>query len=365
MKPHDILFLPGPTEVRAELLEQMARPMIGHRSQQAKELVLRLVGKLPALFCTRQRALFESVPATLLMEAAIRNLVAKRVLVTTCGAFSERWLEIARACGREADALAVEWGEAITPAQLDAALARGSYDAVTITHNETSTGVMNPLRELAAVARKHGALVLVDAVSSLAGAPLEFDAWDLDLVFAGVQKCVALPPGIVLFALSERALAKAATLPGRGFLLDFPRTAAALAKGEPIATPSLSHLFALDAQLDAIAREGLEARWARHARMAARARAWAAERSLAMYSRDGFHSPTVSTIRVGPGEAAARLSSARKSGYVVSNGYGKLKDHTIRIGHMGDHTEAELERVLAALDAAGFASAAPTGKTAR
>jgi aspartate aminotransferase-like enzyme len=358
---HDVLYLPGPTEVRAELLAEMARPMIGHRSQKAKELVVRLVERLPALFCTRQRALFESVPATMLMEAAIRNLVAKRVLVTTCGAFSERWLEIARACGREADALSVEWGEAITPQLLDAALARGGYDAVTITHNETSTGVINPLRELAAVARKHGALVLVDVVSSLAGARIEFDAWDLDLAFAGVQKCVALPPGIVLFALSERALAQAATVPQRGFLLDFPRTAAALAKGEPIATPSLPHLFALEAQLDAIAREGLDQRWARHARMAARTRAWASERSLAMFSRDGFHSPTVSTIRVGPGEAVARLASARKAGFVVSNGYGKLKDQTIRVGHMGDHTEADLECVLAALDAVGFA----TGRTAR
>lgn len=359
---HDILYLPGPTEVRAELLAEMARPMIGHRSQQAKELVLRLGAKLPALFRTQQRALFESVPATLLMEAAIRNLVAKRVLVTTCGAFSERWLEIARTCGREADALAVAWGEPITPDKLDAALARGGYDAVTITHNETSTGVIQPLRELAAVARQHGALVLVDAVSSLAGAPIEFDAWELDLVFAGVQKCVALPPGIVLFALSERALAKAKDVPGRGFLLDFPRTAAALAKGEPIATPSLPHLFALDAQLDAIAREGLDARWARHARMAERTRAWASERALAMFSRDGFHSPTVSTIRVGPGEAVARLASARKAGYVVSNGYGKLRDHTIRVGHMGDHTEADLERVLAALDAPGFARARATSR---
>jgi aspartate aminotransferase-like enzyme len=347
---HDVLFLPGPTEVRAALRAEMARPMIGHRSLQAKELVLRLVGKLPALFQARGNALFESVPATLLMEAAIRNLVRERVLVTTCGAFSERWLEIAHSSGRHADALAVEWGEAIEPAALDAALARGNYEAVTITHNETSTGVLNPLRELAAVARARGVLVIVDAVSSLAGVNIEFDAWDLDLVFAGVQKCVALPPGITLFALSQRALAKAATVEGRGFLMDFPRIAAALAKGEPVATPSLAHLFALEAQLDAIAREGLAQRFERHARMAARTRAWAAERGLAMFSRDGYHSPTVSTIRVGPGEAVARLAHARKQGYVVSNGYGKLKDQTIRIGHMGDHGEAELERVLAALD---------------
>src|SRR6186997_2966705 len=189
---HDILYIPGPTEVRPEILAEMARPLIGHRSGACKELVLRIAQKLSPVFGTAQPALFETCPATALMEAAMRNLVRKRVLVLACGAFSERWHQIALSCGKESDQLAVEWGRANRPEELEKALATGRYDAVTITHNETSTGAINPLAALAAVARKHqDVLVLVDAVSSLGGVAVDFDQSGLDLVFAGTQKCLA------------------------------------------------------------------------------------------------------------------------------------------------------------------------------
>ena len=346
---HDVLFVPGPTEVREEIRAHMARPLIGHRSRACVELVQRLRPALAPIFGTASLPLFESVPATALMEAGLRNLVRQRALVLTCGAFSERWHEIALAAGKQADSLAVEWGRANRPDDLRRALATGEYDAVTITHNETSTGVMNPLAELCAVAREFDALVLVDAVSSLAGAPVDVDRNGIDFCFAGVQKCLALPPGISVYALSERALARAAEIPGRGWLLDFVRAKRGLDQGETLATPSIAHLFALEAQLGAIAAEGLAARHARHAAMAERTRAWAASRGLSMFSEAPHHSPTVSTIRAGAPDVDQLVARARAAGFVLSNGYGKLKGLTFRVGHMGDHRLETLERLLASI----------------
>jgi predicted phosphoserine aminotransferase len=328
----------------------MARPLIGHRSSACKELVQRLRPKLAPLFGTAGLPLFESCPATALMEAGVRNLVRERALVLTCGAFSERWHEIALGAGKRADALPVDWGRANRAGELRRALATGAYDAVTITHNETSTGVMNPLPELTAAAREFDVLVLVDAVSSLAGAPVDFDRNGIDFCFAGVQKCLALPPGLSVYALSERALRRAAEIPGRGWLLDFVRAVRGLDKGETPATPSIPHLFALEAQLDAIAAEGLPARFARHAAMAERTRAWAAARGLSMYSEAPHHSPTVSAIAAGGRDVEALVRRARAAGFVLSNGYGKLKGLTFRIGHMGDHRIEALERLLASLE---------------
>jgi aspartate aminotransferase-like enzyme len=319
MTKHDVLYIPGPTEVRPEILAAMSRPLIGHRSAACKELVLRIVSRLAPVFDTTGPVLFETCPATALMEAAIRNLVKKRVLVLACGAFSERWHQIALSCGRESDQLAVEWGRANRGEDLARALATGRYDAVTITHNETSTGVMNPLAELAAIARQHEVMILVDAVSSLGGAPVDFDKNGLDLVFAGTQKCLAVPPGITVYALSNRALQRAEQVSDRGWLLDFIRA------------------------------KRLPARYERHAAMARRTHVFVKESGLEMFPEAGALSPTVSTIRGASLDVEKVLAMVRKRGFVLSNGYGKLKGHTFRIGHMGDHTMADLEKVLTAI----------------
>jgi predicted phosphoserine aminotransferase len=347
---HDILYIPGPTEVRPEILAEMAKPLIGHRSGACKELVLRIAKKLAPVFGTERPALFETCPATALMEAAIRNLVKKRVLVLACGAFSERWHQIALSCGKESDALGVEWGQANRPEDLARALATKKYDAVTITHNETSTGAMNDLAALAAIARQHeDVMILVDAVSSLGGAAVDFDTHGLDLVFAGTQKCLAVPPGITVYQLSPRALERAGQVKDRGWLLDFVRAAKGFATGETTATPSVSHLFALDAQLDAILKEGLPSRYERHAAMARRTQAFAKEIGLEMFPEPRALSPTVSTIKGGRVDVEKMLAAVRKKGFVVSNGYGKLKNQTFRIGHMGDHAMPSLEKVLGAI----------------
>ncbi|MCC6673489.1 MAG: alanine--glyoxylate aminotransferase family protein [Planctomycetes bacterium] len=352
-QPHDLLFLPGPVEVDPELRAILAEPMVGHRSQRFKAELLRVLGRLQELFATRAHTLLENAPATALMEAGIRNLVARRVLVTTCGAFSERWATIARSCGREVETLAVPWGQAVTPEALRAALrARGPFEAVTITHNETSTGVIQPLRELAAAVRETApeTLVLVDVVTSLAGAELPFDAWGLDLAFAGTQKALALPPGLVVYALSDRALRRSAEVPDRGFLLDFVRAREGLAKGETLATPCVPLVFALGRQLDRILAEGLLPRAARHAALQARVAAWAARHGFTFFPEQAaWRSPTVSCLRASGRDVPALLQKARAAGFVLDGGYGPLKGQTFRIGHMGDHGVARVDALLAAI----------------
>lgn len=350
---HELLFIPGPTEVYPEILRELARPQIGHRTAACRELIGRVRRKLAPLFATRQHVLFESCPATALMEAAIRNLVPARSLHLTCGAFSERWHKVARACGREATAVSVEWGRANEPDDLHRALEGERFDAVCITHNETSTGILNPLPELAAIVREAGGpLLLVDAVTSLAGTRLDFDALGLDLAFASTQKCLALPGGFTVYALSERALERAATVPDRGWLLDFVRAWEGLEEGNSVATPSIPHLWALDAQLDRIADEGLEQRYARHDSMAESLRAWARAHGLEMFGDPRYLSPTTGTVQAGRLDVAALVQALREKGFFISNGYGPLKGKTFRVGHMGDHGMPQLEALLAAMSAA-------------
>lgn len=349
---HEMLWIPGPTEIYPELLAQLARPTIGHRSKACKDLILRCRDKLAPVFGTTQHVLFESCPATAIWEAAIRNLVPTRSLHVACGAFSERWTKVARACGREADEIHVPWGQANKPEALRAALQAKSYDAVCLIHNETSTGVTNPLRELVEVVREFpGTLVLVDAVTSFAGLPMPFDELGLDLAFASTQKCLALPGGFSVYALSERALARASEAEGRGWLLDFVRANEGLAKGASVATPSIPHLYALEFQLDRIHSGGLDARYERYRWMAERTRAWAREHELEMFSEEGYASDTTSCVAAGSLDVGQFVEALRARGKFISNGYGKLKGQSFRIGHMGDHGPEELEALLSDMDA--------------
>lgn len=351
--PHDVLFIPGPVEVDYDLREILARPMVGHRSQRFKDETIALCTKLKPLFRTGAHTLWENAPATALMEAAIRNLVKARVLHLTCGAFSERWATISTSCGREALRESVPWGAANEPDALRKALkAHGPVDAVAITHNETSTGVLNPLRELCAAVREVApeTLILVDVVTSLAGAELRFDEWGIDCAFAGTQKALALPPGLCVFAVSARAMQRAEGMAGRGFLLDFVRQRDGLAKGETVATPCVPLAFALSAQLDRIAKEGLEAREARHLAMRGEVERWAARTGFAFYPGDAARrSPTVSCVKASGKDVPELLKKARAKGFVVDGGYGNLKGQTFRIGHMGDHTVARVQALLASL----------------
>ncbi|MFN7589070.1 MAG: pyridoxal-phosphate-dependent aminotransferase family protein [Planctomycetota bacterium] len=355
MGDHPILFLPGPTEVDDELRQLMATPLVGHRSAAFVAVVQDVCQRLRSLLLTSQPAAFETCAATALMEAGIRNLVPRtgRSLHLVCGAFSERWQQIAASCGRATDALVVPLGEAHDPERLRQRLRQGPpVDAVCITHNETATGVIEPLRELAAVVRAEApdTLILADVVTSLAGAELRFDAWGLDLVFAGTQKCLALPPGLCVYALSERARTRAAAMPERGFLLDLPRAIAETNDGKTIATPCVPLVLALQRQLQRVAAEGLEHRWARHLDLRARTLQWARARGFAPFvAAEAARSPTVSCIHARGGDVAALAQRAKAAGFLIDQGYGSLRGVAFRIGHMGDHGPARLDALLRSL----------------
>lgn len=347
-------FVPGPTWVRPEILRELTRPMIGHRSNEFKELFHRINRDLKELFGTRQTTVVITASGTGVMQAALENCVKQRVLVTTCGAFSERWYNIAESLGYEVDRLDAGWGNAIDPDALADHLARhhrAHYDAVTITHNETSTGVTNDVAALSAVIREEApdALVLVDAVSSLGGVPVEFDAWGADVCLASVQKCLALPPGITVAAVSDQAIARAKKHPYRGTYFDLVAYKEKADDDSVPSTPSIPHFYALAAQLEHILRgEGLDARYERHRVMrdithqrTARYAKLAADRA--------FASATVTTlVPVLPPDALR--NEMKKRGFTLGGGYGQWKDTTFRIGHMGDISVADLEAMLDALD---------------
>ena len=349
-------FLPGPTEVRPEIMQAMLKPMIGHRGKEMEQLVERLQVGLRYVFRTQRPVYISSSSATGLMEAAIRNGVRRRVLCLVNGAFSERFYRIAKACGVDADPLEVPLGEVNTPAALEKALQRGIYDAVTVVHSETSTGVLNPIRELAAAARAAGDVVLlVDSVSGIAGAPVETDAWRIDFMLTGSQKCFALPPGLAFAVAQPNILDRARTKNDRGIYFDLIEFDKNIQKNQTPNTPAVSLFYALDAQLQAIQRETIEARWARHQAMARRTYAWVDEMRergvlLEVLAPAGYRSPSVTCIRVPEGTSGAKVSAEMKArGYVIASGYGPLRDATFRIGHMGDHTLDELDELLEAL----------------
>ena len=352
-------FLPGPTEVRPEILEALVRPVISHRGPAIVELMERLMPGLRRLFRTRRPVYVSTSSATGLMEAAIRNAVARRVLCLVCGAFSERFYDIAVACGKEAQRLDVEWGasnELGTAAEVASA---GGFDAVTVVHSETSTGVLNPVAEIAAAVREAApeTLILVDCVSSLAGAPVETDGWSLDFALTGAQKALALPPGLAFGVASERALARSRKVPDRGLYFSFEAFEEAAQKRQTTNTPAISLLYALDAQLRRIEEEGLEARWARHRAMAERTWGWIEEvrdrydLDLRVLAPEGRRSPTVTCVMLPEGMSGKALAAAVGArGYTIGTGYGPLKDRSFRIGHMGDHTLDELESLLGVLE---------------
>lgn len=346
------LFIPGPTDVHSDVLAAQAQEMIGHRGADFEALFARIQPKVRKVFFTQSRVYISTSSGTGLQEAAIRNCVAHQVLCCVNGAFSERWYEVARANGKHATPLEVEWGRAITPDLVDAALSAADCDAITLVHNETSTGVASPIQDIAALvrARYPRVTILVDAVSSLGGAKLDFDEWGLDVLLTSSQKCLALPPGLSLAAVSDRALEKARSVPNRGLYFDFVDLERHLQKNQTPATPAITLMWALDAGLDRILVEGLAARFERHARMAARAQAWAAER-FDLFAQHGYRSATVTCVKnMRRMDVTALNRYLRARQMQISEGYGRLKSDTFRIAHMGEIGLADLEVVLAAID---------------
>jgi aspartate aminotransferase-like enzyme len=349
--PHKRLFIPGPTEVRAENLAALARPQVGHRSQEFKDLYASVVPKLRRLLGTEGRVFLFTSSSTGVWEAAIRNCVRGRVLCCMQGAFSDRWYKVAEANGKQAAQLRVDWGKGITAAMIDDALAKGDYDAITVVHNETSTGVMNRLDEIAEVMTRHPDVsFLVDAVSSMAGAKLDVDRLGIDVCLAGLQKAFSLPAGLAVATVSERALEKARTIENRGYYFDFLEMLKYDDRGQTPSTPAIPQIFALDAQLDDIFAEGPEQRFARHAELAEIVRGWARSH-FALFAEEGFESATVTCVDNTRGISVADLNSELgRQWAMISNGYGVLKEKTFRVAHMGDTQEWEIRGLLATID---------------
>ncbi len=349
-------FLPGPTECRPAVLEAMLQPMIGHRVPEMEALISRIEPGLKYVFQTHRPVYIVPSSGTGLMEAAVRNGARRHVLSLVNGAFSERFHRIALANGLRADAIEVPWGQVHTPEMVDDALRRGIYDAVTVAHSETSTGALNPIHELAEIAHKNGDVaILVDSVSGMAGARVLTDEWKIDFILTGSQKAFALPPGLAFGVAQESVLERARSQPARGTYFDFLEYEKNILGNQTPNTPAVSLIYALAEQLEHIRAETIEGRWARHEAMAKRTHEWVrsmAERGVALdvLAPEGHRSPTVTAVRVPPGWTGPRVvDGARERGFVLASGYGKLKESTFRIGHMGDKTMDELEALLEAL----------------
>ena len=352
-------FFPGPTEVRTEVLAAMARPMIPHRGAEFSAIFARMQAALKQVFVTTRPVYVSSSSATGLMEAAMRAAPPGRVLSIVNGAFSERFSAIARNCERDTDVLEVPWGQVVDLAVLEQRLAARTYAALTVAHSETSTGALTDVRRVTQLARAHGARCLVDSVTGIGGAPLEFDAWELDVALTGSQKALAMPPGLAFLACSPDFIAAAPATPGRGLYFDLVEFDESTAKNQTPNTPAISLFYAAEVQLAAIAAEGMPARWARHAAMAERTQRWA-EGLAAKFGPEfgvlasaGHRSPTVTSVTLPARLAGTTLVKAvRERGFTIGSGYGTNRDTTVRIGHMGDHTLPALERCLGACESA-------------
>ena len=347
------MFVPGPVDVDPQVLAAQTKPMLPHRSKEFETIFQRASDKARLLFFTQYRVFLMTSSGSGLQEAAVRNFAKESVLSCVNGAFARRWYDAACANGKQADLLEVDWDRPITGELVAGALRRKHYEILTVVHNETSTGLQNPIREIAEAA--HGAspdtLICVDAVSSLGGARLEMDAWGIDMLLTSSQKCLALPPGLALGAVSDRALAYAEGVPNRGWYFDLVLMEKHRLKDSTPATPALSLIYALDLQLDRILSEGLEKRFARHTAMAQRVQSWAAGRGLGLYAPEGYRSQTMTTLHntlVWDISALNQFLLEREMR--LANGYGPLKGKTFRIAHMGETQMEDVERLLAALD---------------
>lgn len=346
---HKKLFIPGPVEVRQDVLEKMATPMIGHRSKEASALQRGISDKLRKVFYTNEEILLSTSSGSGLMEGAIRCTTKKRAAVFSIGAFGKRWYEMAKFNNVPADLFAVEMGEAITPEMVDDALSTGKYDSVFVTHNETSTGIMNPIEEIAEVVKKYPDVVFcIDAVSSAAGSKIEVDKLGIDICVTSSQKAIGLPPGLAICTFSRKAVERAKTIEFRGYYLDLLNLYNFIQKKDyqyP-STPSLSHMFALDYALDLMLEEGLDNRFKRHIEMAEYVRAWA-KKYFDLFGDEKHLSNTVTAIKNTRGISVADLNKELgKRGFAISNGYGDLKEKTFRIAHMAEMTLDDIKELL-------------------
>ncbi|MEM8954517.1 MAG: alanine--glyoxylate aminotransferase family protein [Verrucomicrobiota bacterium] len=351
---HIKLFSPGPVEVSPETFAAMTHPMIGHRGAEFQALYADVHPRLQTMFGTTQPVFLSTSSAWGVMEGALRNLVdGGKVLCCACGAFSDKWIDVAKRSGKQVVPLQVEWGQPIDPDAVRTALQVGGFDAVTLVHNETSTGVLNPLAEIAAVVREFEEVLLIaDTVSSFSVLPTPTDELGIDVLLTGSQKALALPPGLALFTASERAFRRAETVSDRGYYFDFLEFKKNQAKDMTPSTPCISLIYALRSKLDQIFTEGLERRYERHARLNRLVHQWVTRSGFQFFAPEAFRSLSLTCIKNNREIDVPLLISNLRERHrmTIDGGYGKIKGKTFRISNMGDETEETVTALLAALD---------------
>lgn len=351
--PKPKLFIPGPVDVAPETLAALGGPAIGHRGGDFEELYASIQPGLKKICMTERPVFLSTSSAWGVMEGSVRNLVQKKVLNLCCGAFSDKWYEVALACGKSAEKIQVEWGEPIDPEAVRAKLAEGGFDAVTLVHNETSTGVLNPLKEIAEVVRSFDdVMLIVDTVSSLSALPIPCDELGIDVMLAGVQKAFAIPPGLAVFVTSERAQERAARTEGRGYYFDFLEFAKNDAKNNTPSTSAIPHLYALKERVDHIHEEGLENRYARHEITNAMIHEWGNRHGIEILPPKGYRSKTLTCFKTPENLDLQNFIKALKTvhNFAINGGYGKIKGTTFRISNMGNETKETMAELITALD---------------
>ena len=349
------LFIPGPIAVSEKTLRAMAQPMIGHRSTDFVALYQSMQPELQAMFYTKDPVYLATNSAWGSMEGAIRNIVKKKVLNCMNGAFSDKWLDVSQRCGKQAAGLKSEWGQPVDPDALRKELSTGQYDAVTIIHNETSCGCMSDLPAIMAVLRDFPEVFsIIDTVSSMSVLPIKKDELGIDVLITGSQKALALPPGLSLLSVSRRALDRAATMSDRGYYVDFVEFQKNHENGMTPSTPVIPLIYALKSKLEDIKAEGLDARYARHARLNKTVRDWGYAKGFKLFPKEGFGSLSLNCFANTQNIDLGALNKILKSKHklVIDGGYGKLKGKTFRISNMGDETDTSIAELIKALDAA-------------
>jgi len=347
------LFSPGPVDVSKETFAAMSQTMIGHRGSDFEKLYASLQPGLQEIFGTARPVFISTSSAWGVMEGALRNLAKKKVLCLCCGAFSDKWLDVAKKCGFEAEAVQVEWGQAIDPEVVRAKLAEGGFDTVTFIHSETSTGVLNDIVAISKVVKSFPDTMLIcDTVSSLSTVPVEMDANHIDVMLAGVQKALALPPGMAVFAVSEAAMERAKGNTNRGYYFDFIEFAKNAAANNTPCTPAISLLFGLQFILEGIATEGFAARRARHAKTNAMIAAWGAKHGFELFAPEGRRSFALTCFATPTDfDLSGFIKNLKnKHNFLINGGYGKIKGTTFRISNMGNETEATIQELIDAMD---------------
>ena len=351
--PTPKLFNPGPVDVSSETFAAMSHTMIGHRGSDFEKLYASLQPGLKEIFGTQRPVFLSTSSAWGVMEAALRNLVQKKVLCLCCGAFSDKWIDVAKKCGLEAEAVQVEWGEAIDPEDVRAKLSEGGFDAVTFIHSETSTGVLNDLDGICKVVKSFpDTMLIVDTVSSLSTVDIDMDRNQIDVCLGRVQKAFALPPGLALFAVSEAAMARSKEVADRGYYFDFHEFAKNDAANNTPTTPCISLLFGLQFMLGEIAREGFQARKDRHAKTNAMIHAWGEKHGFELFAPENRRSFALTCFATPEGFDLPEFIKQLKTrhNFLINGGYGKIKGSTFRISNMGNETEQSIQKLIDAMD---------------